>query len=132
MQKVRPEKLSKTMNLSLLHSSQQHSLQVLLLHSREMGSCALPSSFPPPEHRIACASPDAVETSGKCPIPLCKVSPFTFRDIANVWSPVVFKYFKKSMRSGAYSLHLCNVKHTHDIDIFNIKEEFCKLCYYEV
>lgn len=91
-----------------------------------------PPPSPPPEHRIACASPDAVETSGKCPIPLCKVSPFTFRDIANVWSPVVLKYFKKSMRSGAYSLHLCNVKHTRDIDIFNIKEEFCKLCYYEV
>lgn len=36
------------------------------------------------------------------------------------------------MRFGAYSLHLFHVKCIRDIVILNIKEEFCKLRYYEV
>lgn len=129
--KARPEPLAKTMNPSLLHSSQRHSLQVLLLHSREKGSC-VPPFLPRTVHCITGASPDAVQTSGECQIPLSKVSSFTLHDIANVWSPLVHKCFQKTMRFGAYSLHLFHVKCIRDIVILNIKEEFCKLRYYEV
>lgn len=88
--------------------------------------------LPPTAHCITGASPDAVQTSGECQIPLSKVSSFTLHDIANVWSPLVHKCFQKTMRFGAYSLHLFHVKCIRDIVILNIKEEFCKLRYYEV